>query len=116
MPAISMVHTSRIEDDRTPNFLAGKQLITFDRVVMVYTIFNKLCSENIWNKFHLRSHYSRYIAIFCRNVQIPKCNLEHAKKGYSYSVLKAWNAIPLSIRELPTLCHFKKQLKMYMMG
>ena len=105
--AVSMVHTSRIKDNWTPKFLSVKQLITFYSAVMVYKIFNKLCPENLWNKFNLRSHHSRYNTRFCRNFQIPKYNLEYAKKGFSYSALKTWNEIPLSIRELPTLFHVK---------
>ena len=30
---------------------------------------------------------------FCRNIQIPKYNLDFAKKGFSYSALKVWNEI-----------------------
>ena len=114
--AVSMIHMSRIKDNWTPKVLSVKQLITFDRAVMVYKILNKLCPENLWNKFNLRSHHSRYNTRFCRNIQIPKYNLEYAKKGFSYSALKTWNEIPLSIRELPTLFHFKKQLKIYLMN
>ena len=106
--AVSMIHTSRIKDNWTPKFLSVIQLITFDRAVMVYKIFNKLCPENLWNKFNLRSHHSRYNTRFCRNIQISKYNLEYAKKGFSYSALETWNEIPLTIRELPTLFHFKK--------
>ena len=106
--AVSMIHMSRIKDNWTPKFPSVKQLITFDRAVMVYKIFNKLGPENLWNKFNLRSHYSRYNTRFCRNIQIPKYNLEYAKKGFSYSALKTWNEINLSIRELPTLFQFKK--------
>ena len=95
---VSMIHTSRIKDNWTPKFLSVKQLITFDRAVMVYRIFNKLCPENLWNKFNLRSHHSRYNTRFCRNIQNPKYNLEYAKKGFSNSALKTWNEIPLSIR------------------
>ena len=29
---------------------------------------------------------------------------------------KTWNEIPLNIREIPTLNHFKKQLKIYLMS
>ena len=102
--AVSMIHRSRIIDNWTPKFLAVEQLITFVRAVMVYKIFNKLSPENLRNKFHLRSHYSRYNTRFCRNIQIPN-NLEYAKKGFSHSALKTWNEIPLSVRGLPTLCH-----------
>ena len=103
-----MIHTSRIKDNWTLKILSVEQLIAFDRAVMVYKIVNKLCPENLWSKFNLRSHYSRYNTRFCRNIHIPKYNLEYAKKGFSYSALKTWSEIPLSIRELPTLCHFKK--------
>ena len=51
-----MIHTSMIKDDWTLSFLAVEQLIEFDRAVMVYKILNKLCPENLLNKFHLRSH------------------------------------------------------------
>ena len=114
--AVSMIHTSRIKDNWTPRFLSVEQLITFDRAVLICKIFIMLYPENLWNKFNLRSHYSRYNMRFCRNIQIRNSNLEYAKKEFSYPVFKAWNEIPISIRELPTLCHFKKQLKMYLMS
>ena len=111
-----MVKLGTILPDLKVCCLLRGQLITFDRAGMVYKIFNKLCPENLWNKFNLRSYHSRYNTRFCRNIQIPKYNLEYAKKGFSYSALRTWNEIPLSIRELPTLFHFKKQLKMYLMS
>ena len=77
--------------------LSVEQLITFDRAGMVYKIINKLCPENLWSKFNLKSHYSRYNTRSCRNIQIPKYNLEYAKKGLSYSALKTWNEILLFI-------------------
>ena len=101
--AVSIIHTFRIKGNWTPKFLSVKQLITFDRAVMVYMIFNKLCPENLWNKFNLRPHHSRYNTRFCRSIQIPKYNLEYAKKGFSYSAPKAWKEIPLSITELQML-------------
>jgi len=114
--AVSMIHTCRIEGSWRPKFLVVEQLITFDRVVMVYKIFNKLCPQKLWNKYYQWSYYSRYNTRFCKNFQIPKYNLEYAKKGFSYSALKTWNEVPLNIRELPTLCHFKKQLKKHLMS
>ena len=33
------------------------------------------------------------------------------KKGFHFSALSAWNSIPLSIREMPTLPQFKRDLK-----
>ena len=40
---------------------------------------------------------------FYENLQIPKYNLEYSKKRFSYIALKAWNEIPMNIRELSTL-------------
>ena len=45
---VSVIHnTSRIKDNWTPKFLSVKELITFNRAVMVYKIFNRLCPENL---------------------------------------------------------------------
>ena len=75
---------------------------------------NRLCPENLWNKFQKRSHYSNYNTRFCENLQIPKYNLEHSKRRFSYTALKAWNEIPMNIRDLPTLYQYKKQLKSHL--
>ena len=91
-----------------------QQLVTFDRSVMTYKITNRLCPENLWNKFQRRSHYSRYNTRFCNNLQIPKYNLEYSNKRFSYTALKAWNEVPMNIRELPTLPQFKKHRKDYL--
>ena len=58
--AISIIDTARIKEDWSNNFVQVKQLITFDRSVMTYKIMNRLCPENLWNKFQRRSHYSNY--------------------------------------------------------
>ena len=75
-----------------------------------------LILENLWNKFQRRSHYSNYNTRFCENLQIPKYNLEYSKKRFPYTALKAWNEIPMNIRELPTLYQYKKQLKSHLMS
>ena len=111
-----MIETSRIKDEWPNSFLRTEQLVMFDRAVMAYKIMNRLCPENLWNKFQQRSHYSSYNTRFCRDLQIPRYDLEYAKKGFSYSALKVWNEIPIEIRELPTLGQFKKQLKTYLMS
>ena len=48
--------------------------------------------------------------------QIPKYTLEHSKKRFSYTALKAWDEIPMNIKELSTLYQYKKQLKSYFMS
>ena len=89
-----MIHICRAKDNRSPCFLAVKQLAAFDYVAIVY----KLCPENQGNKFYLRPHHSKYNAQLSRNFQIPKYTIEYAKKGVSYSALKTWDEIPSSIR------------------
>ena len=79
-------------------------------------IMNRLCPENLWNKFQRRSHYSNHNTRSCENLQVPKYNLEYSKKRFPYTALKAWNEIPMNIRELPTLYQYKKQLKSHLMS
>ena len=63
-----------------------------------------------------RSSVSKYNTWHCRDLQIPRYRIEFAKKGFHYSALKAWNDIPVELRELPTLNSFRKQLKTYLKG
>ena len=77
-----MIHTCRIKDNMTPNFLAIKELIAFDNPTIVYRVFNKLCPENIGNKFHQRSYHSRYNIQFSRNFLIPKYRVANSKMKY----------------------------------
>ena len=84
-----------------------------DRSVMTYKIISKQCPESLWHKYDHRTQHSNYRTRNCRDLQIPRNNLEYVKKGFHYSALKAWNEIPINIRELPTLSKFKKQLKSY---
>ena len=81
---------------------------------MTYKITNNLSPENLWDKFQKRSSLSNYETRFCKNLQIPRLNTEHAKKSYYYSALKDWNDVPIDIRELPTVGSFKNNLKHYL--
>ena len=51
----------------------------------------------------------------CRDIDIPKLNLEFSKKSFLYSGAKLWNDIPLDIRNSPTVLTFKKKLKDYLL-
>ena len=59
--AISIIETSRIKDELSHNFLHTEQLVLFDRAVMAYKIMNRLCPENLWNKFQRRSQLQHAI-------------------------------------------------------
>ena len=91
-------------------------LIRFDRCVMVYKIVNKQCPESLWNMFQQRCSISNYNTRNYRDLHIPKLNLELTKKGFHYSGIKAWNDIPVNIRELPSLRLFKTHLKRHLMS
>ena len=66
--AISIIETSGIKDEWSNNFLSAEQLVIFDRAVMVYKIINRLCPENLCDKFQQRSKYSSYNTRNCRDL------------------------------------------------
>ena len=111
--ACSIIAKAKQKDNWSHNWLTVEQLIKFDRSVMTYKIINRHCPESLWEKYQRRTQHSNYRTRNCRDLQIPKNNLEYTKKGFHYSALKAWNDIPINIRELPTISGFKKQLKDY---
>ena len=107
----SIIEKARLKDNWSHNWLTVEQLIKFDRSVMTYKIISR--HESLWDKYHHRTQHSKYRTRNWRDLEIPRNNLEYVKKGFHYSALKAWNDIPINIRELPTLSKFKKQLKSY---
>ena len=111
--ARSIIGKARLKDNWSHNWLTVEQLTKFDRSVMTYKIISRQCPESLWHKYDHRTQHSNYRTRNCRDLQIPRNNLEYVKKGFHYSALKAWNEIPIDIRELPTLSKFKKQLKSY---
>ena len=111
--ARSIIDKARLKDNWSHNWLTVEQLTKFDRSVMTYKIISRQCPESLWDKYHHRTQHSNYRTRNCRDLQIPRNNLEYVKKGFHYSALKAWNDIPINIRELPTLNRFKQQLKRY---
>ena len=111
--ARSVIEKARLKDNWSHNWLTVEQLTKFDRSVMTYKIISRQCPESLWDKYHHRTQHSNYRIRNCRDLQIPRNNLEYVKKGFQYSALKAWNDIPINVRELPTLGKFKKQLKSY---
>ena len=82
---------------------------------MAYKIMNNLCPNSLQGKFTMRSQISAYATRNCRDIDIPKRNLEFSKKSFLYSDAKLWNDIPLDIRNSPTVLTFKKKLKDYLL-
>ena len=112
--AHAIIENARIKDEWSSNWLSVENLIRFDRSVMAYKILNKLSPESLWDKYQYRSAYSNYETRNCKDLQIPRLKTDHAKKGFYYSALKAWNDIPANIREIQTLGRFKKELKAHL--
>lgn len=114
--ALSIIERARFKDPWPKKWLSVMNLIRFDRCVMVYKIVNKQCPESLWNMFQQRCSISNYNTRNYRDLHIPKLNLELTKKGFHYSGIKAWNDIPVNIRELPSLRLFKTHLKRHLMS
>ena len=112
--ARTIIERARIKDAWSYNWLNVEQLIKFDRSTMTYKIMNRMCPESLWDKFPQISLHSNYNTRNCKDIQIPRYNLEYVKKGFHYSALTAWNSIPISIRELPTFPQFKRNLKTHL--
>jgi len=83
---------------------------------MTYKIMNKLSPESLWDRFELRSVYSKYETRNCHDLQIQRLNTERAKNGFKYSALKLWNDMRVDIREASTLKYFKKKLKAHLLA
>ena len=91
-------------------------LARFDRCVMVHKIVNKQCPESLWNIFQQRCSTSNYDTRNYRDFHIPKLNLELTKTRFHNTGIKAWNEIPVNIRELPSLRLLKIYLKGHLMS
>ena len=114
--ALSIIERARFKDTWPKKWLSVVNLIRFDRCVMVYKIVNKQCPESLWNMFQQRCSISHHITRIYGDLDVPKLNLELTKKGFHYSGIKAWNDIPVNIRELPSLRLFKTHLKRHLMS
>ena len=67
--------------------------------------------ESLWDKFRQRCHISNCNTRNCRNLEIPKTNLEKTKKGFHQTGIRVWNNVPNEVRELPLIHQFEKNLK-----
>ena len=114
--ALSIIGLGRFKDPWPKKLLSVVNLVRFDRCVMVYKIVNKQYPESLWNMFQQRCTISNYNTRNYRDLHIPKLNLELTKKRFHYSGIKAWNDIPVNIRELPSLRLFKTRLKKHLMS
>ena len=78
-----------------------KNLIKLDQAVMKFKI------ESLWDKFRQRCHNSNCNTRNCRNLEIPKTNLEKTKKGFHQTGIRVWNNVPNEVREPPLIHQFE---------
>ena len=78
---------------------------------MTYKIVNRLCPENLFDKYLPRSYFSSYNTRNSQDLDIPRSRRWFSKKSFHYASVKAWNETPSTIRELPTVNRFKQRLK-----
>ena len=74
-----IIETARVKDDWSCDSLNVSNQISFDRLVMMYKIINKLSPESLLDKFQLRSVHSKYETRNCHDLQIQRLNTERAK-------------------------------------
>ena len=114
--AWSLIENAKIKDHWSSSWLNVENIICYDRNVMTYKIVNRLCPENLFDKYLPRSYFSLYNTRNSKDLQIPRSRTEFFKKSFHYASLKVWNETPLTIRELPTLNRFKQRLKTHLKG
>ena len=78
--ARTIIERARIKDDWPYNRLNIEQVIKFDRSAMTYKIMNRMCPASLWDKFPHISLHSNYNTRNCKDIQIPRYNLEYLKK------------------------------------
>ena len=84
--ARSIIDMARLKDNWSHNWLTVEQLTKFYRQKK---IIRRQCPESLWDKYHHRTQHSNYRTRNCRDLQIPRNNLEYVKKGFLYAALKA---------------------------
>ena len=83
-----IIKNAKHKDEWSDSLLSVKNLFRFDRSVMTYKILKKISPNNLWEKFYLKSAYSRYDTISYKNLQTPKLKTELMRKSFQYSSVK----------------------------
>ena len=69
-----IIESARVKDNWSCDWLKVCNLISFDRLVMIYKIMSNLIPESLWDKFELRSVHSKYETRNFHDLQIPRRN------------------------------------------
>ena len=114
--ARTLIESSRLKDGWKCMWLSVSSLIKYDRAIMIYKIANDLCPDSLKGRFSTRSQLSNYRLRNSLGIDLQRQNFEFSKRSFYYSAAKAWNEIPVKIRQSPTICTFKKKLKDFLLN
>ncbi len=82
----------------------------FNAVMVVFKSLNGLSCEPFNDYFQIMSHQQN-----TRNndycLRLPKVKLEVARKGFYFQGAMAFNKLPLHVRQINSIVHFKSALK-----
>ena len=109
--ACSIIKSAKIKDRWFSSWLNVENIIRYNRNVMTYKIIDRLCPENLEDKYLPGSCFSTYNVRNSQNLQIPRYGMEFFKKSFHCASLKVRNDTHSRIREVPTLKLIKQQLK-----
>ena len=79
--AETVIERARIKDNWSHNWLDVEQLIKFDRLAMTYKFMNRMCPKSLMDKFPQTFVHSNYRTRHCKDIQIPRYNIEYVKKA-----------------------------------
>ena len=96
--AWSIIENAKIKDLWSSSWLNVENIFRYDRNLMTYKIVNRLCPENLFDKYMPRSYFSSYNTRNSQDLQIPGPRTEIFKKSFHCSSLKVWNETPSTIR------------------
>ena len=89
--AFNLIESSKTKDAYNWNVLDVRELMSFDRAVMIFKIVNMLCPEGLQNKFIERSALTNYNTRNMKNLHVQKLILEHTKRSFLYTAPNTWN-------------------------
>ena len=73
--ARSIIQKAKIKDKWREDWLSVEQLIRFDQLTLTYKMMNRICPDNLLNKYKIRTQCSSYNKRHYRDLQIPRHNV-----------------------------------------
>ena len=113
--AFNLIESSKIKDAYNRNVLDVREVMVFDRAVMMFKIVNMLCPEGLQNKFTERSALSNNNTRNMQNLLEQKLKSEHTKKAFC-TQLRTLGILFHRQLEMPRPLHDLKELKSHLLS